>query len=145
MSAGARTTSTGSAAPGTDPDGSAGGGDTAGILLGRLTVLPALLVTAWLLVGLPLLLLGAFTPVLMLVLAIPLAAVLATAGLRWIPGRVQTPLPPPAAGAAPDSAARPAARARDAALWLAGGGPDPARDAVVGGRGPHRRRRRVRR
>ena len=33
-------------------DGSAGGRDTAGILLGRITVLPALLATAWLLVGL---------------------------------------------------------------------------------------------
>jgi hypothetical protein len=93
MSAGARTASTGSAAPGTDLDGSAGGHDTAGILLGRLTVLPALVATAWLLVGLPLLLLGAFTPVLMLVLAIPLAAVLVTAGLRWTPGWSQTPLP----------------------------------------------------
>jgi hypothetical protein len=117
MSAGARTASAGSAAPGTDPDGSAGGRDTAGILLGRLTVLPALLITAWLLVGLPLLLLGAFTPVLMLVLAIPLAAVLATAGLRWIPGRTQSPLPLPAAGAAPDSAGRPKARARPATPW----------------------------
>ena len=92
MSAGARTTSAGSAAPGTDPDGSAAGRDTAGVLLGRITVVPALLATAWLLVGLPLLLLGAFTPVLMLVLAIPLAAVLVTAGLRWTPGQMQGPL-----------------------------------------------------
>jgi hypothetical protein len=93
MSAGARTTSAGSAAPGTGAGGPAGPRDTAGILLGRITVLPALLATAWLLVGLPLLLLGAFTPVLMLVLAIPLAAIVVAAGLRWIPGRSQSPLP----------------------------------------------------
>jgi hypothetical protein len=117
MSAGARTTSAGSAAPGTDPDGSAGGRDTAGILLGRITVLPALLATAWLLVGLPLLLLGAFTPVLMLVLAIPLAAVLVTAGLRWIPGRTLSPLPLLAARAAPEAATRP--KARPATPWWA--------------------------
>jgi hypothetical protein len=92
MSTGARTTSTGSAAPGTSTDRSERPRDPAGILLGRLTVLPALLAMAWLLVGLPLLLAGAFTPVLMLVLAIPLAAVLVTAGLRWTPGQMQGPL-----------------------------------------------------
>jgi hypothetical protein len=123
MSAGARTTSAGSAAPGTSAGGPAGPRDTAGVLLGRLTVLPALLAMAWLLVGLPLLLLGAFTPVLMLVLAIPLAAVLAAAGLRWIPGETQRPLlfpaPAPAAAdaAAPDAAR--AARARPATPWWA--------------------------
>jgi hypothetical protein len=68
----------------------AGGGapaDPAGRLLRRLTVAPALLAMAWLLAGLPLLLLGAFTPVLMLVLSVPLAALLAGLGLRWMPGR----------------------------------------------------------
>ena len=55
-------------------------------MLTRLTVLPVLLVMAWLLAGLPLLLLGVFTPVLMLLLATPLAVLLAAAGLRWIPG-----------------------------------------------------------
>ena len=49
-------------------------------------MLPALLVLSWLLAGLPLLLLGAFRPLLMLVISVPLAAVLALAGLRWIPG-----------------------------------------------------------
>src|ERR1700689_5410529 len=92
MSTGARTTSTGSAAPGTSTDRSERPRDPAGILLGRLTVLPALLAMAWLLVGLPLLLAGAFTPVVMLVLAVPLAAVLVTAGLRWTPGQMQGPL-----------------------------------------------------
>ena len=50
--------------------------DAAGRLLGRLSVLPALLAMAWLLAGLPLLLLGRFTPVLMLVVSVPLAALL---------------------------------------------------------------------
>ena len=50
-------------------------------------MLPALLVMAWLLAGLPLLLAGVFTPVLMLVLSVPLAAVLLVLGLRWLPAR----------------------------------------------------------
>ena len=70
-----------------------GQGDAAGRLLGRLSVLPALLAMAWLLAGLPLLLAGRFTPVLMLVVAVPLAALLIYLGLRWIPGRWQTALP----------------------------------------------------
>src|SRR6202161_1021800 len=69
--------------------------DAAGRLLGRLSVLPALLVMAWLLVGLPLLLAGVFTPVAMLLLSVPLAAALAVIGLRWLPARW------PGAGAAP--------------------------------------------
>ncbi len=61
--------------------------DAAGRLLGRVSVLPALLIMAWLLVGLPLLLAGAFTPALTLALSVPLAAALAALGLRWTPGR----------------------------------------------------------
>jgi hypothetical protein len=85
------------------PDGRA---DPAGQLLGRLSVLPALLVMAWLLAGLPLLLLGWFTPVLTLVISVPLAAALVLAGLRWIPGLRQEPSPPTASGlaAAPGTA-----------------------------------------
>jgi hypothetical protein len=49
-------------------------------------VLPTLLAIAWLLAGLPLLLLGLFTPVLMLVASLPLAVVLVAAGMRWISG-----------------------------------------------------------
>jgi hypothetical protein len=67
--------------------------DVAGRLLGRLTVLPALLATAWLLAGLPLLLLGEFTPVAMLVTSVPIAVVLVVLGVRWIPGRWEGPLP----------------------------------------------------
>jgi hypothetical protein len=60
--------------------------DAAARLLGRLSVLPALLVMAWLLAGLPLLLAGEFTDVLMLVVAIPLAVIIVPAGLRWAKG-----------------------------------------------------------
>jgi hypothetical protein len=79
--------------------GAAGQGDgpaapgAAGRLLARLSVLPALLAMAWLLAGLPLLLAGRFTPVLMLVVSVPLAVLLGYLGLRWIPGRWQSALP----------------------------------------------------
>ena len=65
--------------------GPAQGADPAGQLLRRLTVLPAMLVLAWLLVSLPLLLLGVFRPLPMLVLSVPLAAGLVLAVLRWVP------------------------------------------------------------
>jgi hypothetical protein len=61
--------------------------DPAGRVLRWLTVLPALLAMAWLLAGLPLLLLGAFTPVLMLAIAGPLAAAAAVLAFRWLPAR----------------------------------------------------------
>ncbi len=47
-------------------------------------MLPALLAMAWLLAGLPLLLAGRFTPVLMLAVSVPLAGVLIYLGLRWL-------------------------------------------------------------
>jgi hypothetical protein len=94
MSADARTAATGSPAAGTaGAGGAAETADVAGRLLHRLTVLPALLATAWLLAGLPLLLLGVFRPVLMLVLSVPLAAALMVFGLRWMPGRWPGPRP----------------------------------------------------
>ena len=62
-----------------------GPADAAGRLLGRLSVLPALLVVSWLLAGFPLLLIGQFTPVLTLVIAVLMAAVLVSLGWRWIP------------------------------------------------------------
>ncbi len=67
--------------------------DVVGRLFGRLSVLPALVATAWLLAALPLLLVGRFTPALMLVTSVPLAAVLVVAGLRWIPDRWQAARP----------------------------------------------------
>ena len=100
MSAGSETTASGVTAGDVAVSGGRAGGpsgppDTAGRLLGRLSVLPVLLVMAWLLAGLPLLLLGRFTPVLTLVVAVPLAAVLVMLGLRWTPARWQNTLPGP--------------------------------------------------
>lgn len=69
-----------------------------GRLLGRLTVLPALVVMAWLLAGLPLLLAGVFTPLLMVAVAVPLAALLVVFGLRWVPDRWQSGLAAPGPG-----------------------------------------------
>ena len=76
-------------------DPAVGSPNTAGRLLGRLSVIPALVAMAWLLAGLLLLLAGRFTPVLMLVVSVPLAAVLVVLGLRWIPDRWQGTLPVP--------------------------------------------------
>jgi hypothetical protein len=67
--------------------------DPAARLLGRLSVLPALLVAAWLVAGLPLLLAGHFQLVPMLVISLPLAAVFVVLGLRWTPGRTHIALP----------------------------------------------------
>jgi hypothetical protein len=88
MSADAKTATAGPPDAGAAATGAGPGpADAAGRLLRRLTVLPALLVMAWLLAGLPLLLLGLFTPVLMVVVSVPLAAALVAFGLRWTPGR----------------------------------------------------------
>jgi hypothetical protein len=93
MSAGTQTEASGPSTAGVATDNLAIPGDAAGQLLGRLSVLPALLAMAWLLAGLPLLLAGQFRPVLMLVVSVPLAVVLVVFGLRWIPGRSHTALP----------------------------------------------------
>ncbi len=61
-------------------------------------MLPAILVMAWLLVGLPLLLAGVLLPAPTLLIAVPLAVVL-TAGLRQVPARWPRALPPAAAPA----------------------------------------------
>ncbi|HEY6277318.1 MAG TPA: hypothetical protein VIX86_13415 [Streptosporangiaceae bacterium] len=107
-----------SAGPGTAAKGLSAGGaegepavppNPAGWLMARLSVLPALLAMAWLLAGLPLLLAGGFTAVLMLVLSVPLAVVLVVLGLRWLPGRWPTGL----AGPGRDGGATP--------WWAAGG------------------------
>jgi hypothetical protein len=95
MSTGARTEAAGSSAAGTtEGTGQAGyPGDAAGRLLGRLSVLPALLAMGWLLVGLPLLLAGAFTAVLVVVLSVPAVIGLVALSWRQIPGRWQGPDP----------------------------------------------------
>jgi hypothetical protein len=102
MSIGAQADTSGAAAAGqAQGEGATGARDTAGRLLRQLSVLPAMLVMAWLLAGLPLLLAGVFTPVAMLVLSVPLAVILVILGLRWLPDRW------PGAGAAGTSAGTP--------------------------------------
>jgi len=59
--------------------------EIAGVLFARLTVLPAVLIVAWLIPGLPLLLAGDFLPVPMLLISVPLAVALALNGLRVVP------------------------------------------------------------
>ncbi len=56
-----------------------------GWLFAGVTVLPALLVMAWLLAGLPLLLAGRFTDIPMIVISVPLAVALVFLGLRQVP------------------------------------------------------------
>jgi len=63
--------------------------DWSGRIFRQLTVLPALLAVAWLLAGLPLLLIRYFSPVSMAITATPLAIVLVFMGYRWITGPAQ--------------------------------------------------------
>jgi hypothetical protein len=65
--------------------------DTAGLLLGRLSVLPALLVLPFLLTSFPLLLLGWFKPVPVIALWLLLAAVIVPIGWRRIPSVAGAP------------------------------------------------------
>jgi hypothetical protein len=61
--------------------------DVAGSAMARLTILPVLLLLAWLLPGLPLLLAGEFVPVPMLLISAPLLVGLVANGLRVVPSR----------------------------------------------------------
>jgi hypothetical protein len=74
-------------ASGTEPAG--------GTAFARLTTLPAILVMAWLVPGLPLLLAGAFVPAAMLLISVPLAVLLAVSGLGRVPDRWPRELPGP--------------------------------------------------
>ena len=65
--------------------------DLGGQAFGWLTVLPVLLMIAWLLPGLPLLLAGRFLPVPMFLIAAPVAATLGVIAARYVPGRWPTP------------------------------------------------------
>ena len=65
----------------------AGRASASGEGFARLTLLPVLLVIAWLLPAVPLLLAGSFALAPMLVISIPLALVLIVVGLRSLPGR----------------------------------------------------------
>ena len=71
--------------------------DIAGRAFARLTVLPAVLVATWLLTGLPLLLLGDFLPVPMLLISAPLATALIVNVLHWVPSRWPSEFPGEAA------------------------------------------------
>ena len=61
----------------------------------QLTVLPAILVMAWFVPGLPLLLTGSFGPAAMLLISAPLAVLLVVHGLRRVPDRWPQTLPGP--------------------------------------------------
>lgn len=65
----------------------------AGGAFAQLTALPAILVAAWLVPGMPLLLAGQFGPVAMLVFSAPLAVIAVAAGLRRVPGSWPRALP----------------------------------------------------
>jgi hypothetical protein len=95
----ARTTETGKSPAAADVAGGGAAADWPGRLFRQLTVLPTLLAMACLLAGLPLLLIGHFTPLLMAVVAGPLAVTLVFLGFRWISGPAQGLLA--ARGAAP--------------------------------------------
>ncbi len=78
-----------------DADGDSDAPDLAGAVFGRLTVLPAIVVMAWLLPGLLLLLAGVFEPVPELLIGVPLAVVVAVGGLRHGPSRWPRVIPGP--------------------------------------------------
>ncbi|HTA07106.1 MAG TPA: hypothetical protein VK836_01235 [Streptosporangiaceae bacterium] len=59
--------------------------DIAGTVLARLTVLPAVLVLAWLIPGVPLLLAGHFRPIPVTLISVSLAAAIMVIGLRVVP------------------------------------------------------------
>jgi len=93
-----------------------GNPDVGGVAFARLTVLPAILMAAWLLVGLPLLLAGVLLPAPMLLVAVFLA-VLLSAGLQRVPARWPRALP----GAARSAGAKPRPERGWPAWWgLAG-------------------------
>ena len=93
MSVGAEAETTG---PFARPE--AGGGlaqdapDPAGRVLAWLSVLPALLIMAFLLAGFVLLFIGHFTPVLTVVLSVVVAVPLVVLGLRWLPAVTAAPV-----------------------------------------------------
>ena len=80
-------------------------------------MLPAILVMAWLLPGIPLLLARAFVPLPMLLIVPPLAVALIAAGLREVPARWPRTL----AGADPDEASAPRTGQDWSAWWGLGG------------------------
>ncbi len=66
-----------------------------GTAFARLTTLPAILIMAWFVPGLPLLLAGAFVPAAMLLISVPLAVLLVVNGLGRVPASWPRDLPGP--------------------------------------------------
>jgi hypothetical protein len=76
------------------------GADPGGKAFAIVTVLPTLVITAWLLAGLPLLLAGRFFPVPMVLITVPATAGLVLMTSRQLPGRWPRPGRPESAGTA---------------------------------------------
>lgn len=87
----------------------------AGRLLMRVTLVPSLLIVAWLAVSLPLLLAGALRPVPALALFLPVAALVLWLGLRTRPRAADAPAASGSSGASPSSGASES----EAAPWWA--------------------------
>jgi hypothetical protein len=86
MSVGAQTKASGSPAAGESDSGQGTvPQNVAGLVFGRLTVLPVLVAIGWLLVGLPLLLVGEFKPVPMTVVGVPVIAIAVYLGCGFPP------------------------------------------------------------
>jgi len=91
--------------------------EAGGTTFARITVLPALLLMAWLLPGIPLLLAGVFLPVPELLIAAPVAVALIAGGLRLVPAHWPRTL----VAARPDTASAPSPVQNRSAWWgLAG-------------------------
>jgi hypothetical protein len=88
---------TGGQAERADQEGRFAPGEVASATFGRLTVLPALLIVAWLVPGLLLLLAGSFQPLPALLISVPLAVALTVSGLRLVPSAWPRPIPGAAA------------------------------------------------
>jgi hypothetical protein len=87
MSLGAGTKASGPAVAGTPDRGqSTDQGNLAGLMLARISLLPTLLVTGWLIVGLPLVMAGIFRPAVVLALSVPVVAVAIYLGWRCLSG-----------------------------------------------------------
>src|SRR5579862_2247674 len=95
--------------------------DPAGLLLARLTVAPTLVVTAFLLAGFPLLLIGYFRPVPVIALSLIVAAVIVPLGFRRLPGLV--------AGTTTTSTTTTGTAVADPRLWSQPGDAEGQRDS----------------
>jgi hypothetical protein len=87
MSLGAGTKASGPAVAGSSDQGqSSDQGNLAGLLLARISLLPTLLVTGWLIIGFPLVMEGVFKPAVMLALSVPIMALAVYLAWRGLSG-----------------------------------------------------------